>query len=91
MEHKVCAEMLGELNEYIDGSAKEQVCAEIEKHMVECPDCRIFVDTMNKSILLFQQQDAQIELPGGVRERLYKKLKLDDILGAQEPNSQHGR
>lgn len=89
MDHKVCSEMLGELNEYIDGSEREQLCAEIEQHMLECPDCRIFVDTMKKSILLFQQQESQIELPGQVRERLFKKLDLGDMLGTQDPNAQH--
>ncbi len=87
MEHRICSEMLGELNEYIDGSAREQLCAEIEQHMLECPDCRIFVDTMKKSILLFQQQESPIEFPGRVRARLFKKLNLDDMLGTQDLNA----
>ena len=84
--HKVCSEMLEELNEYLDDSAKEQVCAEIEQHMIECPNCRIFVDTMRKSILLFQQQESQIEIPRRVRERLFKKLDLTDMLRSDDPS-----
>lgn len=87
MVHEVCSELLGDLNEYLDDSAKEQVCAEIEQHMVECPNCRIIVDTMRKSILLFQQQESQIELPGVVRERLFKKLDLTDMLRSDDPTS----
>ena len=81
-EHLDCQSLLGDLNDYMDGTAQKQVCEEIERHMRECSDCRVFVDTLKKSILLYQQQESQIEFPASSRERLFKKLDLEDLLGA---------
>ncbi|PKO20588.1 MAG: hypothetical protein CVU38_19330, partial [Chloroflexi bacterium HGW-Chloroflexi-1] len=42
----LCSDTLGTLSEYLDGELDEQFCAEIERHMAECGNCRIMVDTL---------------------------------------------
>jgi predicted anti-sigma-YlaC factor YlaD len=79
-----CRKRLAELSEYIDGSAQEQVCREIEKHMESCPDCRIMVDTLRKTITLCRDREKEIGLPEQARRRLYRRLELDDLLPAAE-------
>jgi predicted anti-sigma-YlaC factor YlaD len=75
-----CPDLLPELADFIDGSAGEEVCAAIEKHMAECPDCRIIMDTLKKTIYLYQTREEQLELPTGLRERLFISLQLRDYL-----------
>lgn len=71
-----CHELLGQLSDYIDGELEATLCAELETHLAECPNCRVMVDTVRKTITLYQSQ-APTELPVEVQERLYKVLELD--------------
>ena len=48
-----CKEMLGSLSDYIDGDLEAQLCAEIEQHMAGCGNCRLVVDTLNKTVSLY--------------------------------------
>jgi predicted anti-sigma-YlaC factor YlaD len=58
-----------------------ELCRQIEKHIAECEDCRIVVDTTRKTIDLVHASNAsQAGLPDDVRDRLFKRLNLDDYL-----------
>ncbi len=70
-----CKHLLGDLADYLDEAATAEVCAEIERHLADCADCRVVVDTLNKTILLYHEL-PQPDLPAGARERLYKALDL---------------
>lgn len=73
-----CREMLGALSDYIDGDLEERLCAEIEAHMQDCPDCQIMVDTLRKTIVLYRTH-GHVEMPDSVRSRLYVSLDLDSL------------
>ena len=74
-----CRQMLGELSAYLDGEASEHLCAEIEEHMAHCEDCRIVVDTLSKTVLLYREL-PQPTLSAGARERLFRSLDLGAYL-----------
>lgn len=73
-----CAELLGALSDYIDGELEARLCAEIEAHMRDCPDCQIMVDTLRKTVVLYRLH-GQVEVPPDVRSRLYAVLDLEDM------------
>ncbi len=76
-----CREMLGSLSDYLDGEAEAEICAAIESHLAECENCRIVVDTLRKTIILYHQQaEEEPLLPQDVRSRLFKRLNLEDYL-----------
>ncbi len=77
-EHAHCRELLGSLSEYLDGGLGEDLCQEIERHVAECQNCRVVVDTLRKTIYLYQQTATPAEMPPTVRERLYRTLNLKD-------------
>lgn len=80
-QHKQeCNELLGSISEYVDGSLREELCRELEHHLSECEDCRVVVNTMKKTIELYQTDAPKDGLPVDVRQRLYKTLHLDDLL-----------
>jgi len=70
-----CRELLSQFSDYIDGELEAALCAELEAHLAECPNCRIMVDTMRKTITLYHSQAADV--PSDVKERLYKVLRLE--------------
>jgi anti-sigma factor (TIGR02949 family) len=75
-----CKNLLGELSDYIDGELRAELCAEIEKHLQTCENCRIVVNTLRKTVELYEQTCLMDELPQSTRERLYTRLNLDEYL-----------
>jgi predicted anti-sigma-YlaC factor YlaD len=75
-----CRRLLADLGDYLEDAAAQRVCAEIEHHLANCPDCRILVDTLRRTISLFRQHQADPRLPEDVMRRLVRTLDLDDLL-----------
>jgi predicted anti-sigma-YlaC factor YlaD len=70
---KKCAEYIGELSDYLDGEVSPELCEEIEKHIGQCENCRIMVDTLKQTVTLCRE---------GRREKLPAELegKLNNML-----------
>jgi anti-sigma factor RsiW len=84
--HLNCDALLRALSDYIDGNLAPELCREIEKHLAGCENCRAVLNTTKRSIDLVRDPDGA-SLPDAVRERLFKRLNLDDYLGRREGNS----
>ena len=77
-----CSHLLGSLSEYVDGALGEMLCEEIERHVADCEDCRVVINTLEKTVYLYHPS-ATLEspyVPEDVKERLYKRLDLSDFL-----------
>lgn len=70
---KNCQRRLEQLCEYMDGELGDALCVEFERHLRECHDCRIVLDTLEKTVILYRRFN-QAELPQGTRERLHSAL-----------------
>jgi predicted anti-sigma-YlaC factor YlaD len=75
-----CGELLEELSDYLDDAASQELCAEIEAHLAECPDCEILINTLRKTVVLYRGRVESRPLPQGVRRRLYQVLDLSEYL-----------
>jgi anti-sigma factor (TIGR02949 family) len=78
--HLKCEELLGSLSAYIDGELGPELCQELEKHLSECDNCRVVLNTTKRTIELVHSPTEKSELPEDVRERLFRRLNLDDYL-----------
>jgi anti-sigma factor RsiW len=84
MEHETCRHLLGSLSDYVDGTLQDEICAEIERHLSDCENCRVVVDTLNKTISLYHESAARTTTPASIRERLFQRLNLEDFLDAEK-------
>lgn len=75
-----CKKLLSSLGDYVDGDLSPQLCAELEKHMKGCRRCRVVVDTVKKTVELYQEIADEPQIPADVRERLYLSLDLQDFM-----------
>ncbi len=76
-KHEGCHDLLGNLSAYLDGELEARLCAEIEAHLTDCGNCRIVVDTLRKTILLYHELGQETGgIPEDVEERLYRRLDL---------------
>ena len=74
-----CRHLLGSLSDYVDGELEAALCAELERHLEGCENCRIVVDTLRKTIYLYHVTAEAEPVPDEVRERLFKKLDLEEF------------
>ena len=68
-----CNEVLEQLAEYLDDDAREDLCRTIEAHLSRCRDCRIEVDSVRKTIVLYQM-DREVPLPPATSAKLEAAL-----------------
>lgn len=78
--NKNCRYLLSSLSGYVDGDIDEALCQEIEKHMADCEDCKIVINTLQKTVDLYHLTADRPEIPSDVRTRLFKRLNLDEFL-----------
>ena len=71
-----CRDHLGALSDYLDGDLHPEFCAEIERHLAECGDCRIVVDTLRKTVMLYRAYGHE-KVPDDAKARLFAVLELE--------------
>lgn len=71
-----CDEVLDQLSEYIDQETRAELCEAIQEHLARCQDCQIKVDTVKKTIVLYQK-NASIEVPIRVSAKLSAALSRE--------------
>ncbi len=88
MDHENCHHLLGSLSEFVDGSLESELCAEIERHLSGCDNCKIVVDSLRRTITLYHavaQEPATV--PEDVRQRLYLCLNLEDFIEGRKSDA----
>lgn len=75
--HLECQDIIKYLNDYLDEDLESQLCAKIEAHIASCRNCKIVVNTLKKTIQIYQSTGQEISLPKDVQERLHTRLGLD--------------
>lgn len=69
-----CKKMLGELSDYLDGELQEQLCKELEAHLADCPNCRIMLDSLNKTVSICREGAIE-PVPDRLQQCLQDALK----------------
>ena len=68
-----CDEVLEQLSEYIDEETRAELCEAIQEHLSRCHDCQVMVDSVKKTIILYQS-GASTEVPTSASARLSAAL-----------------
>jgi hypothetical protein len=79
-----CKQFLGELNDYLDESVSEEMKAHWQRHVNECPNCFVIVDTTRKTLQVFRGTEVK-EIPPDVEARLMKALERK--MAAKKPHT----
>ena len=69
-----CRGVIRELSDYIDGELEPSVKQELEHHLEDCEDCKLFVDQTKLTVDLFCDSKP-VELPPTVKSRLHEALR----------------
>jgi anti-sigma factor (TIGR02949 family) len=80
-----CKDLVLSLSDYVDGSLSEDLCHELEKHLQNCENCKVVVDTLKKTIDIVREQKSQDKIPVDVKQRLFYRLNLAEFGKEEEP------
>ncbi len=80
MPNQNCHYLLSSLSEYVDGDLSDELCLEIERHMANCENCQIVINTLQKTVDLYHKTAVPPDIPADVRDRLYQRLDLEEFL-----------
>lgn len=68
-----------------------ELCEEVKAHISDCPECKIYVDTLKQTVYLYRTDQRTQEsdtVPEEVTERLFRVLNLDEIRKKYKGGSQ---
>jgi predicted anti-sigma-YlaC factor YlaD len=70
----MCDSLRDQLSNYLDGELDPEICRVIETHLKSCDDCRVLVDTTERTIHLSRQLGRDQTLPPAVADRLWAAI-----------------
>lgn len=78
-----CKEVLESLSSYVDADMKQEVAAEMKKHIGMCSDCRAEFDSLTMTIKLYHHSEKPA-MPSECHDRLIKVLEIERLKSKQE-------
>lgn len=73
MRKITCQEVIDQLWEFLDDDARAELRTEIDGHLTDCSHCRVEVDSLRKTVLMFRADDVA-KTPIHLSERLRASL-----------------
>ncbi|MDH5757469.1 MAG: zf-HC2 domain-containing protein [Nitrospinota bacterium] len=71
-----CTDILEKISDYLDKELDPDICKEIENHIHDCEPCIAFVNTMRKTVELFNKAGREpAPVPEHVSDKLMNFLK----------------
>lgn len=71
-----CKKALKHICENLDEDIKSDKCLEIKNHLDHCPDCKIYLDTLKKTVVLYKTYLNQPESLS--HKKLLHNIKIKD-------------
>jgi anti-sigma factor RsiW len=69
-----CKSVIREISNYIDGELDAATRQELERHLVDCQECKMVVDQTKLTVEVFCDSEP-VELPPDVKSRLHEALR----------------
>jgi len=70
-----CSDVLDHICEELDTKLLTAKCRELKRHLANCPNCTVYLDSLKKTIRLYSSGPAK-RPPVKARKQLFAVLKL---------------
>ena len=70
-----CSDVLDHICEELDTKLSTAQCRELRRHLAKCPNCTAYLDSLKKTILLYQWYPDP-HTPDRLRQELFAILRL---------------
>lgn len=69
-----CEDLLQHLSAYLDDELDDVLVQAAQDHLATCENCRVVLDSTQKTILLYKQQGQVVTIPSGRKDALYDQI-----------------
>ncbi len=76
-EHKHSVKITQLVEEQLGRDIDSELISDLAIHMEECPECKIYVDSVKQTIKLYRVTKEEQSIPDDVSNRLFKVLNLN--------------
>ena len=70
-----CATLLQYLSDYIDGDLSEELTDAAQHHLATCENCSVVLDSTQKAILLYKEQQLHRTIPAARKSALFEQIQ----------------
>lgn len=70
-----CRDVARHLQDELDSKLLSRACREIRRHLAGCPNCTAYLDSLQKTILLYKRFPDQ-HVPKRTRDKLFAVLRI---------------
>jgi predicted anti-sigma-YlaC factor YlaD len=75
-DHQHNEQFLQELYDQFSKDIDEEIIIDVVEHMKNCPDCKIYVDSVKQIVKIYRVNESEQTVPDDVSERLFKTLRI---------------
>jgi hypothetical protein len=87
MDHERHKNRIKQICDLMGEDLDSPACQEMMEHVNACPTCKVYYDTMKKTVFLCRENDCPEDVPDDVNKRLMKVLDLETITSLKKNNS----
>lgn len=69
-----CQELLGALNDYVDGDTRSALCQTLQEHLADCGSCRVVINNIRHTITLYRAGE-RMPMPAGLHEKIHSIMQ----------------
>lgn len=69
-----CEDVVTYLSDYLDGTLEEDLVLAAREHIATCNNCRVVLDSTQKTILMYREQGQATRIPLERHQSLYETI-----------------
>jgi predicted anti-sigma-YlaC factor YlaD len=77
MQHDHNQKKIEKICEFLGEDINAVPCQEVVEHISRCPTCKVYFDTVKKTVILCKENDCAEKIPEDVNKRLLRLLNLE--------------
>ncbi len=77
-KHEHSKDILKLVEEQLGRDVDGELISDLSNHMEECPDCKVYIDSVRQTIKLYRVSEKEQSIPDDVSDRLFKVLNLNE-------------
>ena len=75
LPHAIDAKTFAEVCDYLGNDLDSPLCKEIRDHLESCPECRLFIDDIRRTVTLCRENEAEQRVSVQCKERILEKMR----------------
>lgn len=69
-----CEDLVRHLSDYLDNELDEELSQDVQEHLSTCENCRVVLNSTEKTILLYREHGQFVRIPSGRKRALFNQI-----------------